>query len=91
MDNPIIIFLYCYKLKIRITDSLSFDYANFPYLQITFSYQSHGLSADIFPDTLKSPQKSLIKTFFLKINDPFLITQYGGSGGEVSATLRTLF
>ena len=43
MDNPIIVFLYCYKLKIRITDFISFDYAGLPYHQITFSPQSYGL------------------------------------------------
>ena len=59
MDNPIIVFLYCYKLKIRITDFISFDYAGLPYHQITFSPQSYGLSADTFSNTLKSPQKSI--------------------------------
>ena len=63
MDNPIIVFLYCYKLKNRITDSLSFDYAGLPYHQITFSPQSHGLSADTFSNTHKSPQKSIPKAF----------------------------
>ena len=66
MDNPIRVFLYCYKLKIRITDSLSFDYAVLPYHQITFLYQSHGHSADTFSNTLKSPQKSLTKSFLPK-------------------------
>ena len=72
MDNPIIVFLYCYKLKICITDSLSFDYADFPCRQITFSYQSHGHSADTFSNTLKSPQKFIPTSFLLK-NQYFIL------------------
>mgnify|MGYP003423258589 CR=1 FL=1 len=57
MDNPIIVCSCCYKLKIRITDSFSFDYADSPYHLITSSPLFHGLLADTFSSPSKSPQK----------------------------------
>ena len=73
------------KQPIRITDSISFDYADLPYHLITSSPLSHGLPADTFSDILKHLQKvrrnSFLRVFSMKTNTPFLIMQHGGSGG----------
>jgi hypothetical protein len=63
MDNPIIVFLYCYKLKIRITDSISFDYADSPYHPITLPAPSYGLPVNTFSAPSKSPQKLISRCF----------------------------
>jgi hypothetical protein len=67
MDNPIIVFLYCHKTQIRITDCVLLYYVDSSYDLLTLSPPSHGLSANILSDILKSPQK-FIPTFLLPEN-----------------------
>ena len=71
-DSPYFVAINHHKLKIRITDSFSFDYADSPYHLITSSPSSYGLPVGTFSGILKSPQK-FIQTSFLPENQCSLL------------------
>ena len=85
----IYIFVNIHKLKIRITDTFSIDYADFPYHLITLSPYFHGHLENIFSPHPPRPWQSVetyhsslivhsqFNPFSLKINAAFLIAQSG--------------
>ena len=80
------LFNIIYKTPIRITDSISFDYADLPYHLITSSPQSRGLPSDTFLGLLKSPQKFILTSFLSENQCSILNYTAWRNGGEVSAT-----